>query len=59
MFVNRVRELAFLERRYASEQAGLVVLYGHRASFTETLQAEAASQGVLLFGLDDILGEQG
>lgn len=30
MFVNRVRELAFLERRYASEQAELVVLYGRR-----------------------------
>lgn len=30
MFVNRVRELAFLERRYASGQAELVVLYGRR-----------------------------
>ncbi|MEZ4661199.1 MAG: ATP-binding protein [Caldilineaceae bacterium] len=30
MFVNRVRELAFLEKRYASEQAELIVLYGRR-----------------------------
>lgn len=30
MFINRVRELAFLERRYASIQAELVVLYGRR-----------------------------
>lgn len=30
MFVNRVRELAFLERRCASDQAELVVLYGRR-----------------------------
>jgi AAA+ ATPase superfamily predicted ATPase len=30
MFINRQRELAFLERRYASEQAELVVLYGRR-----------------------------
>ena len=30
MFINRVRELAFLERRYTSEQAELVVLYGRR-----------------------------
>ena len=27
-----------------------------RAGFTEPLQAEAAGQGVLLFGLDDLLG---
>ena len=30
MFVNRQRELAFLERRYVSDQAELVVLYGRR-----------------------------
>ena len=30
MFINRVRELAFLERRYASDHAELVVLYGRR-----------------------------
>lgn len=30
MFVNRVRELVFLERRYASGQAELVILYGRR-----------------------------
>lgn len=30
MFVNRVRELAFLEKSYASEQAELLVLYGRR-----------------------------
>lgn len=30
MFVNRVRELAFLEKRYASEKAELLVLYGRR-----------------------------
>lgn len=30
MFVNRVRELAFLERRHASGQAELVILYGRR-----------------------------
>lgn len=30
MFINRVRELAFLERRYASDRAELVVLYGRR-----------------------------
>jgi len=27
-----------------------------RAGFTEPLQAEAAGQGALLFGLDDLLG---
>lgn len=30
MFINRVRELSFLERRYAADQAELVVLYGRR-----------------------------
>lgn len=30
MFVNRIRELAFLEKRYASAQAEMVVLYGRR-----------------------------
>jgi AAA+ ATPase superfamily predicted ATPase len=30
VFVNRQRELAFLERRYVSDQAELVVLYGRR-----------------------------
>ncbi len=30
MFVNRVRELAFLEKQYASDQAERVVLYGRR-----------------------------
>lgn len=30
MFINRVRELAFLEKRYAAPQAELVVLYGRR-----------------------------
>ncbi|MBX7234182.1 MAG: ATP-binding protein [Caldilineales bacterium] len=30
MFVNRVRELAFLEKRFASGQAEMVVLYGRR-----------------------------
>ncbi len=30
MFVNRTRELAFLNARYASQQAELVVLYGRR-----------------------------
>ena len=30
MFVNRVRELAFLEKRYASEKSELLVLYGRR-----------------------------
>jgi len=30
MFVNRVRELAFLEKRYVSSQAELLVLYGRR-----------------------------
>lgn len=30
MFINRVRELAFLEKRYASGQAEMVVLYGRR-----------------------------
>jgi AAA+ ATPase superfamily predicted ATPase len=30
MFFNRQRELAFLERRYASDQAEMVVLYGRR-----------------------------
>lgn len=30
MFVNRVRELAFLEKRYVSDQAELLVLYGRR-----------------------------
>lgn len=30
MFVNRIRELAFLEKRYASTQAEMVVLYGRR-----------------------------
>ena len=30
MFINRVRELAFLERRYGTDQAELVVLYGRR-----------------------------
>lgn len=29
-FVNRVRELAFLEKRFASGQAEMVVLYGRR-----------------------------
>lgn len=28
MFVNRVRELAFLEKRCSSEEAELLVLYG-------------------------------
>lgn len=30
MFINRIRELAFLEKRYGSNQAELVVLYGRR-----------------------------
>ena len=36
----------------ASSRAGEL----SRAGFTEPLQAEAAGQGVLLFGLDDVLG---
>lgn len=39
MFINRVRELAFLERRYVSDQAELVVLYGRRrVGMTELLR---------------------
>ena len=30
MFVNRLRELAFLERRYESDQAELIVLLSLR-----------------------------
>lgn len=30
MFVNRVRELAFLEKHYASGKAEMLVLYGRR-----------------------------
>ena len=39
MFVNRVRGLAFLEKRYASTRAEMVVLYGRcRLGKTELLR---------------------
>jgi hypothetical protein len=51
-------ELRRKAERVPSNRHQLLALFS-RAGFTETLQAEAASQGVLLFGLDDILDEQG
>lgn len=53
MFVNRERELSFLEQRYATGQAELVVLYGRRrVGKTELLRAFCEGKKHLFFVAD-------
>ena len=52
-FVNRERELSFLEQRCASDQAELVVLYGRRrVGKTELLRKFCAGKKHLFFVAD-------
>ncbi|MBX7236393.1 MAG: ATP-binding protein [Caldilineales bacterium] len=53
MFVNRERELSFLEQRYATGQAELVVLYGRRrVGKTELLRAFCQGKKHIFFVAD-------
>ncbi|MFN8441910.1 MAG: ATP-binding protein [Caldilineaceae bacterium] len=53
MFVNRVRELAFLEKRYASNQAEMMVLYGRRrVGKTEMLRRFCEGKHTLFYVAD-------
>jgi AAA+ ATPase superfamily predicted ATPase len=53
MFVNRDRELKFLEDHYARDQAELVVLYGRRrVGKTELLRTFCADKPHIFFVAD-------
>ena len=53
MFINRHRELAAIERSFASDRAELFVLYGRRrVGKTELLRAACAGRRAIFFVAD-------
>ena len=59
MFVNRTRELAFLENRYASTEAELIVLYGRRRVGKTELLRTFCQEKPHVFFVADLGTEEG